>query len=110
VTPTMNHSVAVCPLEELPVGLGRAFRVGGKALAIFRSRTGRVFAVDNECPHKSGPLAEGMLMGEQVVCPLHAFKFHGVSGVCDQANVCSVATYPAEVVNGTVRISLPLSD
>ena len=44
---------------------------------MFRTRTGKVFAVDGTCPHKGGPLADGMLVGEQVVCPLHAFRFDG---------------------------------
>jgi nitrite reductase (NADH) small subunit len=110
MTPTMSHTVTVCALDDLPVGLGRAFRVGGKVIAVFRSRTGRVFAVDNVCPHKSGPLADGMLMGEQVVCPLHTFKFHGTSGACDQPNVCAVGAYPAEVVDGTVRLTLPVAE
>jgi nitrite reductase (NADH) small subunit len=106
----MNQTVVVCEVNEVPVGLGRAFRVGARDIAVFRSRAGRVFAVDNVCPHKGGPLADGMLVGEQVVCPLHTFKFHGTTGVCDQANVCAVGTYPAEVVDGTVRLSLPMAE
>jgi nitrite reductase (NADH) small subunit len=110
----MSHVIApalrfatVCELDELPVGLGRAFRVDGHALAVFRTRTGKVFAVANSCPHKGGPLADGMLAGEQVVCPMHAFRFNPDTGACDQSNVCAVATYPVEVVEGFVRVGLP---
>jgi nitrite reductase (NADH) small subunit len=111
VTPTMmNLTVAICELNELPIGLGRAFRVGDKTIAVFRSRAGRVLAVKNVCPHRGGPLADGMLAGEQVVCPLHAFKFHGTTGDCDQPGVCAVGTYAAEVVNGTVYLTLPPLD
>src|SRR5215208_1748818 len=88
--------VEVCKIDELPVGLGRPFMVGDKLLAVFRTRTGRVFAVDGKCPHKGGPLADGMLAGEQVVCPMHAFRFGG-DGECDQPGVCAVETYPVEV-------------
>ena len=98
----------VCELDELPVGLGRAFRVGAHAIAIFRSRTGDVFAVANRCPHRGGPLSDGMLAGEQVVCPLHAFRFHRESGDCDQAGTCSIPTYPVEVIEGFVRVGVPL--
>lgn len=98
--------VAVCKLDELPVGLGRAFRVGKHALALFRTRSGKVFAVANACPHKGGPLAEGMLAGEQVVCPMHAFRFDSDSGGCDQANVCAVVTYPVEVADGVVSVGM----
>jgi nitrite reductase (NADH) small subunit len=99
--------VAVCPVADVPVGLGRAFRVGGRAVAVFRSRSGTVFAVDNDCPHRSGPLADGMLAGNNVVCPLHAFRFDAVTGACDQANVCALGTYPTEVRDGIVYLTLP---
>jgi nitrite reductase (NADH) small subunit len=97
----------VCELEELPVGLGRAFRVGRHSVAVFRTRTGMVFAVASRCPHKGGPLADGMLAGEQVVCPLHSLRFDRETGECDQAGVCAVKTYPVEVVDGFVRVGVP---
>lgn len=99
--------IPLCTLDDIATGLGRAFDVGGRSLAVFRGRDGKVFAVEGRCPHKGGPLADGMLIGEQVVCPLHAFRFHGESGECDQANVCAIETYPAEVQNGTVVITVP---
>lgn len=97
----------VCELDELPVGLGRAFRVGGHAVAVFRTRTGKVFAVANKCPHRGGPLADGMLAGEQVVCPMHAFRFDA-GGECDQPGVCAVETYLVEVTDGFVRVGVPV--
>jgi nitrite reductase (NADH) small subunit len=106
MTPTAIR-IPLCTLDEIPVGLGRAFDVGGRTLAVFRGRDGRVFAVEGTCPHKGGPLADGMLIGEQVVCPLHAFRFHGESGECDQSNVCGIETYPVEVRNTTVFLMVP---
>jgi len=96
----------ICELHELPIGLGRAFRIGEQSVAVFRTRTGKVFAVANECPHKGGPLADGMLAGEQVVCPMHTFRFDSKSGECDQPGVCAVATFPIEVIDGFVRIGI----
>jgi nitrite reductase (NADH) small subunit len=96
--------VAVCDMDELPVGLGRAFDVDGRRIAIFRTRAGSVHAVDNRCPHKGGPLAEGMLAGSQIVCPLHAFRFELSSGECDQPGTCGIQTYAARVHEGTVFI------
>ncbi|MBN9517664.1 Rieske 2Fe-2S domain-containing protein [bacterium] len=98
--------VRLCALDDLPVGLGRPFVVEGRTIAVFRARDGKVFATDNACPHKNGPLADGMLVGHQVVCPLHAFRF-GTDGECDQPNVCAVATYPVEVEGAAVFITLP---
>ncbi len=99
--------VPVCALADLPVGLGRSFDIGGQSVAVFRTRAGRVFATANRCPHKGGPLADGMLAGEQVVCPYHAFRFHADGGECDQPNVCAVATYPVEVVGESVSVGVP---
>ena len=98
--------VAVCDIHDLPVGLGRAFRVGGKTIAIFRTRSGKIFATDNRCPHKDGPLAEGLLSGDAVVCPLHAFRFDLHSGACDQESTCSVATYQVTLIGTTVHLHL----
>src|SRR4051794_12092516 len=99
-------TVEVCKLDELPVGLGRSFRVGERLIAVFRTRAGKVFAVDGVCPHKGGPLADGMLAGEQVVCPYHAFRYDSRTGECDQAGACSVTTYPVEVAGGSVRVTV----
>jgi len=101
--------VSLCTLHEIAVGLGRAFEVGGKPIAVFRGRDDRVFAVAGRCPHRDGPLADGMLIGEQVVCPLHGFRFHGTTGACDQPGTCAIEPYPAEVRDGTVIVTVPLS-
>jgi nitrite reductase (NADH) small subunit len=109
--PTMTAltvTVRVCELDDIATGLGRAFEVGGQSIAVFRGRTGQVFAVSGVCPHKAGPLADGMLIGEQVVCPLHAFRFHATSGECDQMNVCRIETYQAVVRDGAVFVTVPV--
>jgi nitrite reductase (NADH) small subunit len=105
----LTVTVRVCVLDDIATGLGRAFEVGGRSLALFRNRGGQVFAVDGVCPHKGGPLADGMLAGDQVVCPLHAFRFHGTSGECDQPNVCGIESYPVEVRDGAIFVTVPVS-
>ena len=52
------------------------------------------------------PLADGMLAGDQVVCPYHAYRYDGRTGECDQAGACSVTTYPARVTGGKVEVTL----
>lgn len=98
--------VAVCRVEDIAPGLARAFRVGDRSIAIFRRREGGLTAVDNKCPHKGGPLSEGMLAGELLVCPLHAFRFSPVDGSCDQPNVCPVTVHGCEAVDGVVHVRL----
>ena len=98
--------IRLCTLDDLPLGLGHAFDVAGTPIAVFRTRQDRVFAVDAACPHKGGPLADGMLAGDSVVCPYHTFRFDSRSGDCDQPGVCAIATYPVEVVDRTVFVNV----
>ncbi|WP_437671600.1 Rieske (2Fe-2S) protein [Sorangium sp. So ce131] len=63
------------PLAQIPPGEGRAFDVGGLEIAVFRTRAGEVFAVQARCPHRGGPLADGLLGGKNVQCPLHGIVF-----------------------------------
>ncbi len=100
-------AVSVCTLADLPRGLGRAFQIGNRTLAIFLTRQGRVFALDNRCPHKEGPLADGMIADGAVVCPLHSFRFNLTDGECDQEGRCGVRTYAAEIENGMVVVHMP---
>src|SRR6187399_2226029 len=101
-----ENPVRVCALDELPIGLGRAFSVAGRVIAIFRTRKGKIFAVDNRCPHKNGPLAEGMLAGDAIVCPLHAFRYEMPGGECDQPGACAVQTHPTELRDHDVYVTL----
>jgi nitrite reductase (NADH) small subunit len=100
--------ISLCKEWEIPFGLGRAFEVAGRKLAVFKARDGKVFAVDGVCPHKRGPLADGMMVGHQIVCPLHAYRYEGSSGACDQPNACSISAYPVEVENDDVFVVLPV--
>ena len=105
MTTTLTR-VQLCVLDDLPEGLGREFQVGDQPIAVFRTRGGHVFAVDAICPHKGGHFADGMLAGDQVVCPYHTFKFDSTTGECDQPGVCAIKTYPIDVENGVVVITM----
>jgi len=88
------------------MGLGRAFTIAGRSIAVFRTRKEKLFAVDNRCPHKGGPLADGMLAGDEIVCPLHAFRFDGVTGECDQPGQCLVQAHAVVEKDKIVYIQL----
>jgi nitrite reductase (NADH) small subunit len=98
--------IPVCDLADLPIGLGRAFTIANQTIALFRTRSGKLFATANSCPHKNGPLSEGLLSADSVVCPLHQFRFDMTSGQCDQENICAVTTYPVTLIGNTVHIQL----
>jgi nitrite reductase (NADH) small subunit len=67
-------------LEQIPVGEGRTFQFGRLAVAVFRTRDGKVLATQALCPQKEGLLADGLIGNNKVVCPLHAYKFSLLTG------------------------------
>lgn len=83
------RTVDLGPVEAIPVGEGRTFVVGGEEVAVFRTRSGRLFATQAFCPHARGPLADGLVGGETVLCPLHALAFDLASGRCLGSVSCS---------------------
>jgi nitrite reductase (NADH) small subunit len=84
------------PLSAIPQGEGRTFAVGGERIAVFRARSGELFAVQAECPHKGGPLADGLLGGTTLICPLHAWKFDLRSGQALLGS-CGLRTFAVRV-------------
>lgn len=88
--------VMVGPVDEIPLGEGRTFAVGDERVAVFRTRSGQLFAVQAECPHKRGPLADGLLGGTTLICPLHSWKFDLRSGDALMGD-CGLRTYGVRV-------------
>ena len=70
-----TREITVAPLSVIPPGEGRAFDIAGERIAIFRTRAGKLFAVQASCPHRGGPLADGLIGDDTLICPLHAAKF-----------------------------------
>ncbi|OAE02850.1 Rieske (2Fe-2S) protein [Arthrobacter sp. OY3WO11] len=68
------------PVDQIPLGEGRAFAVGGEQVAVFRLRDGTVRALAAACPHRGGPIADGTIDRQQVICPLHQHAFDLTSG------------------------------
>jgi nitrite reductase (NADH) small subunit len=96
----------LCPVTAIPPGEGRAFDVAGMRVAVFRSRSGDLFATQAECPHRGGPLADGLLGGKTLICPLHAWKFDLSTGDA-LAGECRLETYPVRVDDaGQVMLTL----
>ena len=98
----------VTEVENIPPREGRVVTVAGRELAIF-NLGGRFVAIDNRCPHKGGPLADGIVSGDTVVCPLHGWRIGIETGQVErgtQAGGC-VERYPTMVDNGVVVVGLP---
>jgi nitrite reductase (NADH) small subunit len=93
--PTMTE-LNLGPLSAIPAGDGRNIDVLGQKLAIFHTRAGAVFAVQAECPHRGGPLADGLVGGTTLICPLHAWKFDLATGEA-LFGECGLKTYSVRV-------------
>jgi nitrite reductase (NADH) small subunit len=94
-------------ISAIPVGEGRMLRVDGHLVAVFHLRDGGVRATQPWCPHRAGPLADGLLGDHELVCPLHARTFSLRTGEAGPGET-GVVTYPAQVSgDGTIVLTLP---
>ncbi len=94
-------------IASIPADEGRMLRVGGHLVAVFHLRGGGVRATQPWCPHRRGPLADGLVGDGSVVCPLHNRTFDLDTGEAAHGER-GVATYPARVEpDGTIVLCLP---
>jgi nitrite reductase (NADH) small subunit len=95
--------------QDIPLREARSVRLGGRDIAIFNLGD-RFLAVDNRCPHKGGPLAEGIVSGATVVCPLHTLKVDLETGNVLNSPTTSrcVDTFRTRVEDGVVSIEMPI--
>ena len=99
--------VRVARTEDIPEGQGALLDAGGVTLAVFNAGAGRFHATSPLCPHEDGPLAEGWIEGDAVVCPWHGFDFDVRTGVCGVAPDLSVSVYPITVSGADLLVELP---
>ncbi len=85
------------PVEQIPPGEGRRISVGHIPVAVFRTRSGEVYATQALCPHRAGPLADGIIGGGELHCPLHSYKFDLETGAPIGNECKALKTYPIEV-------------
>lgn len=105
-----NLEFTLGPLHLIPLGEGRNFEVAGERVAVFHTRTGEVFATQANCPHRAGPLADGLVGGRSVICPLHTWKFDLGTGE-QVSGSCKLTTYPVTVNgNGMIVLTLHVPD
>lgn len=95
--------VPVCQIAELPVGSKRAFDVAGKRVAVFHLEDG-LHAIDDVCPHRGGPLAEGDLRGHLIHCPMHAWCFDVRTGNSPVYTMARVAKHAVRVQDGRIEV------
>lgn len=106
----MSDWIEVGRLEDIPQLGARVVRHGDEEIAVFRNSEDEVFALLNRCPHKGGPLAEGIVHGKRVTCPLHNWNIELDCGAVVAPDEGCVPSYPVKLEDGKVLLSLNPSE
>jgi len=94
-----------CRVEEIPVlGARRVTRAEGPAVAVFRAADNHVFALLDRCPHKGGPLSQGIVFGHSVACPLHNWTIELDSGCARAPDEGCTTRFAVKVEDGAVSL------
>ncbi len=100
------HWTAVGQLCDIPQRGARCIDTPEGKIAVFRTGDDSVFAIDDHCPHKGGPLSQGIVHGASVTCPLHNWVISLETGKALGADEGSVRTVPIKVEDGRLYIAL----
>lgn len=100
----MSDFLDIGTLGDIPQQGARLVKTSHGCIAIFRTAEDKVFALDDKCPHKGGPLSNGIQHGDAVTCPLHNWVFDLNTGEAQGADEGRVRTYPVKVEAGRILI------
>ncbi len=101
----MTDWTKICRVDDIPVlGARRVRRAAGVDVAVFRTADDRVFALLDRCPHKGGPLSQGIVFGEHVACPLHNWGISLVDGQARAPDVGCATRFAVRVEGGVVSL------
>ena len=99
-----RNQIKVAKISELPINLGKTVKIGEIEIALFRLANGDVRAIENRCPHKGGVLAEGMVSGEHVFCPMHDWKISVADGKVQAPDTGCVKVYETKIEDEDIMI------
>jgi nitrite reductase (NADH) small subunit len=102
----MSNWVKVAPFEEIPKLGARVVRTKDIDIGVFRLEDDRIYAVNNSCPHKGGPLSQGIVYGDKIACPLHSWKISLVNGQAEEPDVGETACFNTKIEEGIVYLEL----
>jgi nitrite reductase (NADH) small subunit len=101
----MSEWKVICRVEDIPVlGARRVARPEGLDVAVFRNDQNEVFALLDRCPHKGGPLSQGIVFGTSVACPLHNWTIGLHSGCAKEPDEGCTPRFAVQVANGEVSL------
>jgi nitrite reductase (NADH) small subunit len=102
----MSNWIEIGALKDIPRLGSRVVRTACGDIAVFRTENDEVFALDDRCPHKGGPLSQGIVHNRRVTCPLHNFVIELESGKAVAPDEGCTHSHPAKVENGIVWLSV----
>ena len=106
----MSEWKVICSVDDIPVlGSRRVSRARGIDVAVFRNDQDEVFALLDRCPHKGGPLSQGIVYGDKVACPMHSWKISLVDGKAEEPDVGETACFNTKIEDGFVYLELDLA-
>ena len=98
--------IPVAKIEEVPPGSAKCIETGRAEIALFRLGED-FYAISNVCPHQGGPLAEGEVDGDCVICPWHSWRFNIKDGTSPLSPKLKIKTYSVRCEGDQVLISIP---
>jgi nitrite reductase (NADH) small subunit len=102
----MTNWTEIAKLEDIPKLGSRVLKTDTVNIALFRTSTDEVFAIKDACPHKQGPLSQGIVHGTSVTCPLHNWKIDLASGEALGPDEGCTNTFATKIENGRVYLAL----
>lgn len=96
-------------VTDVPERGARVVHLHGETIAVFRTGGGAVFALRDRCPHRGGPLSQGIVHGECVTCPLHEWVIDLATGTATGADSGSTPAYPVRIEAGRVLLDVPVA-
>ena len=102
----MNQWIEIGSVDDIPKQGARVVRTPQGDIAVFRTATDEIFALRDRCPHKGGPLSQGIIYGKTVACPLHNWSIALETGIAVAPDEGCAASFPVRVEGEKVFLSL----
>ncbi len=96
--------IDIASIDDIPLRGARIVKTPVGCIALFRTGEAEIYAASDSCPHKGGPLSEGIVHGQSVTCPLHNWVFDLNTGEAQGADEGRIETYPVQIEAGRVLL------
>lgn len=102
----MSNWIKICPIEDIPQLGARVVKSEHGDIAVFRNADDEVFALHDKCPHKGGPLSQGIVYGRKVACPLHNWNICLDSGEAVEPDIGCADSFEVKVEAGEIFLQV----